>query len=174
MSGGDWATVVAAAIGALAGISGGTVLEMFKRRSDQRGAAFALSGAIRASVTEADLFRVVDRMADLQKFLDEHAEEPFVAAKLFQTPPNKPGLAVFDRHIDRLSLLEPRLSERVIVWFSAYAGFQHLLWVVVPNCETNRSAAAVIKHALSEWPKTMNDAEPLARDLHDSVRRSCW
>jgi hypothetical protein len=81
---GDWPTVAAAAVGAIAGMLGGTFLEMYKRRRDRRGTAYALAGAISASLREVRQARLVDGLTSLTAELDKNPDKQFTASKMFQ------------------------------------------------------------------------------------------
>ncbi len=169
---GDWSTVAAAAVGAIAGMSGGTFLEMYKRRRDRRGTAYALAGAIKASVREVHQFKVVEVMTGMVAELDKAPDAPFTAAKRFRDPPVKYNITVFEKHIDRLGLISPELAERIILWFSSYAGFQHVLWVVLGKADTNKQAADIIRKIGEAWTDVDAAAPKLAADLVRSARWS--
>ena len=171
---GDWTTVAAAAVGALAGISGGAFLEMYKRRRDRQGTAYALAGAVRASILEVSQFKVVEKLLDMKTGLDKEPGGAFAGAKMFRDPPVKLNLTAFERHIDRLGLISPSLAERTILWFSSYAGFQHVLWTVLGKCDTNKQAAAVIETIHEHWKEVEGAAPRLASDLASSARWYRW
>jgi hypothetical protein len=171
---GDWSTVAAAAVGATAGISGGALLEMYKRRRDRRGTAYALAGAIHASVREVQQFKVVEHLTSMVANLDKEPDAVFAAAKLFTDAPVKYNLTVFEKHTDRLGLISPQLSERTILWFSSYAGFQHVLWRMLAKCETNKQAASVIRNLDDNWKEVGGQAPKLAADLMRSARWYRW
>jgi hypothetical protein len=150
-------------------IAGGTLLEMFKRRSDRRGAAYALAGAVRASVREVVQFKVVETMTEMAAKLKADPHAPFTAGKMFQESPIKFNLAVFEKYIDRLGLLSPELSERTVLWFSGYAGFQHALWKTLHRCETNEAASKLIDLTVAAWAAANEEASQLAADLQRSA-----
>jgi hypothetical protein len=165
----EWATVAAAAIGAFAGIGAGVILEMFKRRRDRIGTTSALIGAIRASVLEveaADLVAVLQRMAAA---CDAAPQEKFNGS-LFTPAPFKPNMMVFEKHIDKLGLIDPNLSERVILWFSTYSGMQHIIWQTLQKIERNEEAGAVIRKGLEAWATSAKEAPSLVTDLKRSIR----
>ena len=167
---GDWTTVAAAAVGAIAGMSGGTFVEMYKRRRDRISTACALAGAIYASVQEVRQFKVLEALTDMANNLDKEPDSPFTAGKLFQGAPVKFNLTVFEKNIDRLGLISPELSERVILWFSSYAGFQHTLWNNLHRCDTNKQASALVHNIGEMWVETEMQAGKLAADLVRSAR----
>ena len=171
---GDWSTVAAAAVGALAGVSGGTFLEMYRRRRDRRGTAYALAGAIRASASEVRQFKVVETLNGMKSDLEKNPDALFSGTKMFRDGPVKFNLTVFEKHIDRLGLISPELAERTILWFSSYAGFQHVLWTVLGKCDTSRQASAVIQKIDEHWKEVDGAAPMLAADLARSARWYRW
>jgi hypothetical protein len=74
------------------------------------------------------------------------------------------------RLIHKAGLIESDLSARVILWFSTYAGLQHILWRSLQYVEKNDGAAAVIRTALKAWAIAAKDAPILISDLRASRR----
>jgi hypothetical protein len=80
------------------------------------------------------------------------------------------NLTVFEKNIDRLGLISPELVERTILWFSSYAGFQHVLWTSLGKCDSNKQAFDVITMIDEHWKQLDRAAPILAADLVSSVR----
>jgi hypothetical protein len=160
----EWATVAAAAIGAFAGIGGGVALEMYKRRRDRIGTATTLAAAIDASVREVEIAGLVAILEAFVKQCDLDPNGRF-DGKTFQDAPVKPNMFVFEKYIEKLGLLDSDLSARVILWFSTYAGLQHILWRSLRNVERNDRAAASVRTALKAWAVAAKDAPNLITDL---------
>jgi hypothetical protein len=97
--------------------------------------------------------------------LDLQPSALFVDGKMFTQAPVQPNMMVFERHIDKLELIDPKLTARVILWFCTYAGLQHILWQVIQRVERNDQASAVIRKGLEAWSVAARDALELIADL---------
>ncbi len=165
----EWATAVAAGFGAFAGIAGGVGIEMYKRRRDRIGTANAMAAAICASVREVKIAGVVDALEAMRARSELDPTGAFDGG-MFEDAPVKPNMLVFEKHIDKLGLVGSDLSARVILWFSTYAGLQHILWHSLHKTPTNAQASEVLRKAGDAWAMAARDAPVLTADLGRSTR----
>lgn len=113
-------TLVAAAVGALAGICGGMSLEWFKRRQDRHGVAMALAGAI-----EAELW-MIKRRKHVEFFRGALVRirngEPLTFYGFVKEDQAKNAIA--DAFMEKFGMLPGTMPARTIKFFQAMWGIR--------------------------------------------------
>lgn len=160
-------TLLGAAIGAFAGISGGILLEAFKRRQDRRGVAMALAGAI-----EMELW-AIERRGHVQMFrgiLERFEAGKFVAVRGL-APEDQARNPIADAFTEKFGMLPGRLPARVIQFFQTMWGLRlDAARVVSGHFGENVSLiAAVIRQDLDIMAEMQVMGRQLALDLRASA-----
>ena len=167
------AALLGAFIGASAGITGGVVLEMYKRRRDRQGTASAIAGEIASILDMTEKRRYVAYFEDALAALD--------AGKDVLVPDMVPGGdfrdPVVDRYLDRLGLLPSNLPERIVRFYALLAGVRADIHRAASGEFAGKPAmmAALIREDLIFWQEAARLGQGVIIDLRKSILpRQLW
>ena len=114
------AALLGAFIGASAGVTGGVVLEWYKRRRDRQGTASAVAGEIASILYMTERRNHPAFFERMLPKLDAGEDVPVPAI----APGDDQRDLVADRYLDRLGLLPSDYAERVIRFYTLVVGFR--------------------------------------------------
>ena len=159
-------TVLAAAIGAFAGIGGGLCLEAFKRRRERQGVAMALAGAIE---TELHMITRRGHMEAFKGYLDRMERGEALNFYGFVKEGQSSNLIV-EAYLDRFGMLGGELPSDCMRYFQTTWGIRVDAARLVAG--ELSSDPAVQMHVIRQDLAIMAEMEVFGRDLARRLRRS--
>jgi hypothetical protein len=163
-----WAALGGAFLGASAGITGGLMLEAYKRYRDRQGTAMAFAGSIQAIIKTTERRNYVQYFTAMAAAIE--SGHPARIGKLVDDRDRIDPIA--DSYIDRLGSLGPKLAGRVVEFYSYQTGIRlDILRLADGEFQNDpNSAVMIIREDLSLWADTERLGRELIVELTDTAQ----